>query len=134
MSVSKVRALLVHGEGEPLGSLNKALHGLKVDADHADTCKEALRFLRRATEAPDVVFTDTALPDGSWRELLDAARYLRVPAKIIVVSRTEDPWLYLEAMESGAFDFMIPPFTTADVEYILRYATGGRLAHAAGTA
>jgi two-component system, NtrC family, response regulator PilR len=132
--MQRIRALLVHADAEPLQSLNLALQKLSVETDQAPTCQQARNFLERATKPPDIVFTDTALPDGTWQDLLAMAGRSRARSKVIVVSRTEDPWLYLDAMERGAFDFMLPPFATSDVGYILRRATGERAAKAAGAA
>jgi len=132
--MQKTRALLVYADAEPLQSLRLALEGLSVETDRAPTCEQARNILKRTRKPPDVVFTDTALPDGTWRELLATAGDSHVPSKIVVVSRTEDPWLYLEAMGRGAFDFVLPPFAAGDLEYLLRCATGKRAAKAAGAA
>jgi len=132
--MQKTQALLVHADAEPLQSLKLALQGLFVETDQARTCQQARNVLRRATRPPDMVFTDTVLPDGTWREMLAVAREARLPPKIIVVSRIEDPWLYLDAMENGAFDFMIPPFAASDLAYILQSATRERKAKPATAA
>jgi len=124
--MQKTRALLVYADAEPLQSLKLALQGLAVETDCAPTCQQARNILKRATEPPDIIFTDTVLPDGTWQELLAMARDIQGPSKVIVVSRTEDPWLYLDAMERGAFDFILPPFATADLGHILRCATSKR--------
>jgi len=132
--MQKIRALLVYADAEPFQSLKLALEGLSVDTDRAPTCQQARNILKRTSKPPDVVFTDTALPDGTWRELLAMAGDIHIPSKIIVVSRTEDPWLYLDAMERGAFDFMLPPFATGDLAHILRCATSERAATGAASA
>ena len=41
---------------------------------------------------------------------------------VIVVSRFVDIDLYLKALESGASDFIVPPFSAADVAYVVRTA------------
>jgi FixJ family two-component response regulator len=38
---------------------------------------------------------------------------------VIVVSRVVDIDLYLTTLESGASDFIVPPFSAADLAYLL---------------
>jgi DNA-binding NtrC family response regulator len=51
---------------------------------------------------------------------------MQVPSKIVVVARTLDPELYIDAMEHGAFDFMLAPFAGDDLEHVIRCATDKR--------
>jgi DNA-binding NtrC family response regulator len=119
----RVRALLVYADGEPSQSLDLALQNLKVEVCRARTCQEAWSLVRVNPEPPDIIFTDARLPDGSWEELLGLARGMGLPPKIIVVARVEDPRFYLQAMEDGAFDFMLPPFESAGLAHVIRCAT-----------
>ena len=80
-----------------------------------------------ATDRPsDIVFTDTTLPDGSWRELLAFGQRMGVPSKIVVVARTLDPGVYIDVIEHGAFDFMLAPFASDDLEHVIRCAPDKR--------
>jgi len=122
----RIEALLVYMDEEPVQSLSQALEELKVVTHRAHTCQQA-RNLLTATDSPsDVVFTDTTLPDGSWRELLAIRREMHVPSKIVVVARALDPGLYIDAMEHGAFDFMLALFAGDDLEHVIRCATDKR--------
>jgi len=49
----------------------------------------------------------------------------------VVVARTLDPGLYIDAMEHGAFDFMLAPFAYDDVAHVVRCATDKRTRAAA---
>lgn len=71
-------------------------------------------------EAPGLIFTDTDLSDGTWSDILRLADMRDVP--VIVVSRFVDLPLYLEVLESGAADYIVPPFRDADVLYVLEGA------------
>lgn len=50
------------------------------------------------------------------------------PAEVILVSRVIDDHLYITALESGAVDFVVPPFRESDVAHIVTNAAqrGGR--------
>jgi len=41
---------------------------------------------------------------------------------VIVVARVVDTGLFLETIETGAFDFIAPPFVATDLEYVVRSA------------
>ena len=41
---------------------------------------------------------------------------------VIVVARVVDTRFYVEAIETGAFDFLAPPFTATDLAYVVRSA------------
>ena len=44
------------------------------------------------------------------------------PVNVIVVTRVMDTKLYLEALEGGAFDFIVPPFASLDLAHVVRCA------------
>ena len=121
-----IQALLVYRDEETVRSLILELQKLNVQTRQARTCQHARSLLSIADNPPDIVFTDTALPDGSWRELLAIGRKLHLPSKIVVVARTLDPGLYIDAMEQGAFDFMLAPFAGDDLAHVIRCATDKR--------
>jgi len=122
----KIEVLLVYTDDEPVQSLSLALEKLHVATQRVHTCQQARNLLTATDSPPEVVFTDTTLPDGSWRELLAIRREMEVPSKIVVVARTLDPGLYVDAMEHGAFDFMLAPFAKDDLAHVIRCATDKR--------
>lgn len=122
----RIQALLVYTDDEPVRSLRLALEKLQVVTHRARTCQHARSLLAATDRPPDVVFTDTTLPDGSWRELLAIGQQMQVPSKIVVVARTLDPGLYVDVMEHGAFDFMLAPFAGDDLAHVIRCATDKR--------
>jgi two-component system response regulator HydG len=71
-------------------------------------------------DQPDLIFTDTRLPDGSWTDLVDMAEKFDSPVNVIVVSTTEDVQLYISALQRGAFDFVLPPFERQGLEFVVR--------------
>jgi len=117
----KLLALLLHDQDEPLSSLKSALANLSVETTRARTCAEALDELQRPA-APHLVFTDLTLPDGTWADVLRLPRKAFAPVDVIVVSRVVNMRLYIAALEGGASDFLVPPFTKCDLAYVVRRA------------
>ena len=115
------RALLLHDQEQPLASLKLALEKQYVGTVRARSCAEALRILSQ-DGSPALVFSDLTVSDGSWADALRLASHTPRPVDLIVVSRLVDLPLYVAAMESGAFDFMVPPFRDDDVAFVVRRA------------
>lgn len=116
----RIRALVVHRQDDAFKSLAGVLDRLGMEIIYARSCKEAGQLFK--LESVDMVFTGTDLPDGGWADMLVLAAQSKVYLPVIVVSREVDVELYLEAIGSGAFDFVTPPFVTSDVAHIVRSA------------
>jgi DNA-binding NtrC family response regulator len=69
-----------------------------------------------------LVFTDTELPDGTWVDILAEAGRAAQPVNVIVVARVVDTRLYLDTIETGAFDLIAPPFVATDLQHVVRSA------------
>jgi len=123
----KIQALVVYTDDQPSRSLDWALQNLRVETCPVHTCEQARDLLEEAGKLPDIVFTDATLLDGSWKELLMMGR--ETQAKTVVVGRMLDYQLYLDVMESGAFDFLLPPFVPDDLAHVLVCATEERFVH-----
>ncbi len=117
----EISVLLVHNQDEPLNSLRAALECQSIQSRHAQTCDELQRLLN-GLSVPHLIFTDTTLPDGTWADVLNLAAEAVEPANVIVVSRIVDIKLYIETIERGAFDFVVPPFAAPDLDHVLRCA------------
>jgi DNA-binding NtrC family response regulator len=117
----EISALLVQNEAEPLDTLEIALRAQSIKTFRARNCQEASLELARATPV-HLVFTDSTLPDGTWRDVLGLAAKAPAPVDVIVVARLVDIRLYIEVIESGAFDFITPPFAACDVAHVIRCA------------
>ena len=122
----KVIALLVGNQETCFQALQKILEKLEVDTRRTRSCVEPLPLLAGA-DPPHLVFTDTQLPDGTWADLLRLSAKARGLVKVIVVSRVVDIALYLDVLDAGGFDFVVPPFYPAEVAHIVRCATQGGL-------
>lgn len=124
-------ALLVYDHEYPLSDLRLLLDRLGFESLRARSCAEARRLLA-SPAPPHLAFTDTHLLDGGWAETVSFAARVRRPVPVIVVSRTVDLTLYLDALESGAAEFIVPPFRDADVSFVTEGAllSGTRTASA----
>lgn len=117
-----ITVLMVHNEEEPFKELYRRVKGLNISALQLRTFVETKYYLKRLHH-PALIFTDTTLPDGTWADVVEAAKNVVPPCPVIVVSRFVDLSLYLEALQKGAADFIVAPFSTAELEPIIRTAT-----------
>jgi DNA-binding NtrC family response regulator len=117
-----IAALLVHDRAGHLFPLKQVLDAQRVKITEARTCEEAARELAKANP-PHLVFTDTAVPDGTCLDVLALAAKAPRPVHVIVASRAADMRLYLDAMEHGAFDFITGSCLISELAYVLHNAS-----------
>ena len=129
----RIQALLVHQNSETLATLKGALERQGMRVIQAESRAHAKRLLGGLNPVP-LVFTDTQLPDGTWADILAVAEKAAQPVNVIVVARLVNTRFYVEAIETGAFDFLAPPFNATDLAYVVRTAMDNvvarRTAHA----
>jgi DNA-binding NtrC family response regulator len=113
--------LLVYDQQESFQALEPILLDWGMPTRRVRSCAAARAALCGAN-APPLVLTDTVLPDGIWADVLQVARDAWPSSSIIVVSRIVDIPLYLDVLDSGAYDFVAPPFVPADLAHIVRGA------------
>jgi DNA-binding NtrC family response regulator len=113
--------LLVHNEPDAFRGLEETLHEQQIRTSHAHQCAEAESMLRE-TGPVDLVLTDVAMPDGTWKDVIRLARALRKNTPVIVMSRVVSMKLYLDTQDAGASDFIVPPMTPRDLAYALTTA------------
>jgi DNA-binding NtrC family response regulator len=119
-------ALLVYDQEDPLSDLSLLLDRLGIESLRARSCAEA-RLLLASPMTLHLAFTHTELPDGSWAETVNFAARIRRPVPVIVVSSTLDRSLCLDSLETGAAEFIVPPFRDADLAYVVEGALLGLL-------
>jgi DNA-binding NtrC family response regulator len=117
----RITTLLVHHNSETLAILKGALERQGMRVIHAESRAQAKRLLGGRNPAP-LVFTETQLPDGTWADILALAEKAAQPVNVIVVARVVDTRFYVEAIQTGAFDFLAPPFVATDLAYVVRSA------------
>ena len=113
--------LLVYDEEEPVRHVERMLLGQGMRTRRVRNYSGARTALEEAVP-PALVLTDTSFPDGTWADVLKTARAATTGAPVIVVSGLVDMKLYLDVLERGAYDFVVPPLTSAELAHIVRAA------------
>jgi len=116
-----IRALLVRARHDPLDALRLALEEQSIGIFTAKNCAEAALALWSDCP-PHLVFTETRLADGNWADVLTLATKASAPVNVIVVAPFADMSLYLQAIERGAFDFIVPPLSDPEFLHVVRTA------------
>lgn len=103
----KARVLIV--EDDPLMAERYAfdLAAHAVDCVYAGS--EALTALEKIT--PDAVVLDVHLPDMNGLDILRRIRSAQMPTGVVVVTSQASVRLAVEALQAGATDFLVKPFT-----------------------
>ena len=120
MAQKKLFAILVSDGNDSFRELKLLLQGQGIEIGSARTCAELSRLLDQTH--PELVFTATRLSDGTWTDILGMAEKSAVPTDVIVVGKCKDTGLYLNTMDRGASDFILPPFETDAMVHVVRVA------------
>lgn len=125
MSMVAPRILVVDDEAPILRVLRPSLSAAGYDVDEASTGSAALAQV--AQQAPDAIVLDLGLPDMDGKDVIRALRkWTQVP--IIVLSARESEAERIDALDSGADDYVVKPFHTGEllarVRAALRYRNG----------
>jgi ActR/RegA family two-component response regulator len=116
-----VAAILLHKAGDQMALLKLALESQSIQVRWLTTVQEVGPFLQ-AANPPHLVFTEAKLPDGTWADVVKQAIGARKPVKVIIVSRLVDVSLYVDTMEGGAFDFIVPPLSANELTHVVKSA------------
>ena len=92
--------------GHILGGSNWNVRGVR-------TCREATVLLPE--NPPPVVICERDLPDGNWKDILEALTLLAPPPSLIVASRLADEYLWVEVLHLGGCDVLAKPFDEEEV-------------------
>jgi DNA-binding NtrC family response regulator len=116
-----IKALLVQARQDPLDALRLALEEQAIDIYRARNCGEAAMAIWSDCP-PHLVFTDVQLADGNWADVLTLAAKAPAPVNVIVVAPFADVRFYVQAIERGAFDFIVPPLSDPEFLHVVRIA------------
>ena len=92
--------------------------GLSAHIVHSGAA--AVAYLERQPVA--VAIVDVHLPDMSGLEILASIRGLGAPTDVIIITAEGSIKLAVEAMRSGAFDFIVKPFSRDRLNVTVRNA------------
>jgi two-component system, OmpR family, KDP operon response regulator KdpE len=108
MSAAPLRVLVVDDE-PPIRKLLRvglSAHGYEIlEASNGKMALEAL-----SQQAPDLVILDLGLPDTQGHELLRTMRVRNDSVPIVVLSSRDDEAGKVQALDSGADDYVTKPF------------------------
>ena len=104
--------------------LLRLLDGKSLHISLASDLREAR--IKLAEETFDLLLADAELPDGTWRDLLQLNLRLPQPCEMIVCSACGDEELWAEALQRGAYDLLVEPFSRQEVYRIIRSALDNR--------
>lgn len=76
------------------------------------------------TENPDLVTMDITMPEMDGIEALKGIKAINSSAKVIMCSAMGQQSMVMEAIQSGALDFIVKPFDTDRVIQSLNKITG----------
>lgn len=88
--------------------------------EHARNCGEALPLIGR--DLHRVIVSEKDLPDGSWKDVLEAAAAREHPPLVIVTSRLADEYLWAEVLNLGGHDVLAQPFDRDEVRRTITLA------------
>ena len=111
------RALVVLSDPDSREAILQILVTCGIEPVPCSTIRKARASM--SLEPADVVFCETRFADGSFEDLLFALGSDEPSPPMIVCSRLYDPAIYLDLMDRGAFDFIVYPYRTEEVRWIL---------------
>ena len=118
MAIKKVIVI----DDEPIirRSLELQLRGSRLTVALCSTIREAEKYLSK--DSFDVMFVDVRLPDGDGTDLL--TRLANTPDKPLIVMMTGYGTIEsaVNCIQIGAFDYIIKPFSTSQINVILKKA------------
>lgn len=98
----------------------------------AATVREALGHLHE--RAAVVVICEAALPDGTWRDLLNHTLRFPLPPPVIVAASHADDRLWMEVLNGGAYNLLGKPFEDRELFWMVSMAWRHRWDKARGGA
>jgi DNA-binding NtrC family response regulator len=109
--------MVISSDLETRQELVHILREQEVDPISASTIAESLSLLKN--NLIGLVFCDSHLSDGSYRDFLSSAGLLKTKCRVVVTSRRADWDELFEAMRLGAFDVIAAPCRPTDVEWMV---------------
>jgi DNA-binding NarL/FixJ family response regulator len=84
------------------------------------TVAGVVRLIRRVR--PSVILTEASLPDGTWRDVLDATEHLWPRPLVIITCEKPDQRLWADVLSCGAYDVLAQPFDQFEVAQVINSA------------
>jgi len=94
----------------------------------ADNLSDAMFLLEGG--GYDAFFCAWSFHAGTWMEALETVREWQPDLPVIILSRTAEEREWLQVLEAGAFDLLVPPFEKEELLAVLEQASASREARA----
>jgi DNA-binding NtrC family response regulator len=118
MSIEKI--IVLEDDAIVRNNLENYLRRQRFDVASAPTLAAARDYLNR--DNFDLIFMDMRLPDGEGIELLKYLQTRPVRPLAVVMTGFGSVESAVDCMKNGAFDYIIKPFSTDQIEFTLRKA------------
>ena len=122
MAIEKI--LVVDDEPMIRKSFEEMLRPKRYGVATVGTLHDAERLLER--DSFDLLFLDVRLPDGSGTDLLERIGNTKARPLTIVMSGFGTIETAVSSMRSGAFDYLIKPFSLSQIEVLVKKADSYR--------
>lgn len=119
--MSSWNILIVSSNPEERLKLSRILLQHQCEPICACNIREGLELVEK--QALGLIFCDSELVEGSYRDFLNGVRALKSKTRVVVTSRLADWDQYLVAMRLGAFDMIALPCRSTDIEWLLIQAS-----------
>jgi two-component system response regulator AtoC len=113
-----MRVLIVDDERNIRGSLKKYLSIEQIDSENAESGEAALGYLEK--EQFDAVVLDLKLPRMSGQDVLEWMQQRGITSPVIMISAHGQIADAVQALKSGAKDYLVKPFDPAELVIKLR--------------
>lgn len=115
--------LVVDDEKEVCRTLYHGLGSKPYKVLTATTGNEALAKVKK--HSPDLIILDMNLPDMDGQEVLRSIKEINPEIPIVALSDDRSRRLRKEAVDLGAYDFLLKPFTLSEIWRVVQEALGG---------
>jgi len=115
-----IRVLVVDDEESIRRLAEKEIAGLRRVVQTAGSAAEALKLLGRTQF--DVIVLDVRLPDADGLELLEKIRDAAPDLEVILITGFGDIDSAVQAMKTGAYDYITKPFSLDRLELVIEKA------------
>lgn len=119
-SAGNISILLVSPHTDDLVSLRNILHHRDWSIAHCASTSDARQCL--ADSSHSIVVTERDLPDGTWKDILNASETQAQPPLVLVISRHADENLWAEVLNLGGYDVLLKPFDRSEVTRVVGMA------------
>jgi DNA-binding NtrC family response regulator len=114
------RILILDDELVIRKALEEQLRRKRLSVCSISTLKEAEDHLLK--DEFDLLFVDVHLPDGNGTELLDRIANMQDPPLVVIITGNGTVESAVECMRAGAFDYVIKPFSSSQIDVLMKKA------------